>query len=501
MKHRITKKLTFISCSLLLAVARCAVFAELPGPEAASKADRPAVQAAGHQEGDPSASKPVGWRNDGTGIFPDTTPALRWVPKTKWSEAKNIRWQRSFEHGEWSNAQPILVGKRLLAPLEDTSFVCLDADTGEILWRRDLLFVRSATGLAFARDQALWDERKTASPERIKELDALLIPRIVGRGDGCQERFLKGYTFATPVSDGTLVYIKNLTGVLVALDLDGNAVWAQDIGYLPEHGSVASPCLIDGRLIVWHKTDESVKTFVLSAFDAKTGRPLWQTDQRPAGPSSGCPSPIQIRLPGVTAVLAANGDVVRAADGKILAREVHPQGFGTPICHQNVAFFSAGGRFVAVRLALKEDGTVAATTLWDVAPEVGQKGGDNAHSNSPYGGMVYCEGYVHSLSSKGVYVVIEAATGKIAFANTLPRLDRVYGNLSIAGGRVYIFAMNGRGFVLRPGPSAEVLAENPCLGSNTYSPFFAGKRMYIRNSRVSDWMPGAWIRCIEEQNP
>ena len=61
--------------------------------------------------------------------------------------------------------------------------------------------------------------------------------------------------------------------------------------------------------------------------------------------------------------------------------------------------------------------------------------------------------------------------------------------------------MNGRGFVVKPGPEGDVLAENPCLGSNTYSPFFAGNRMYVRNSRVASWMPEIWIRCIEEQKP
>jgi outer membrane protein assembly factor BamB len=457
----------------------------------------------GHKDFYPSPQRPVGWRNDGTGVFPDTNPPLRWVPKTKWTEAKNIRWQRTFDR-KWSNAQPIVVGKHVLAPLDDLGLACLDADTGEVLWRRELRFVRTQTGVAFAKDNDMpfWKERKTASPERIKELDALLIPRTDPYGDGCQEQYLKGYSFATPVSDGTLVYVKNLTGVLAALDLKGDVVWARDIGYMAEHGSVSSPCLFEGRLIVWHKTDDKLKTFVLSAFDAKTGRPLWQTEERPTGVST--PSPVLVRLPGATVVLAANGDVVRVTDGKILAREINSQGFATPTCHENVVFFSHGGKFAAVRLSLKEDGMVAADRLWEVAPTVeveGKNGTKRKTTSDPYGAMLYHEGYVYAIGSVGFYVVLDAQTGKIACAKILPRVDRMYGNLSLAGGRIYFFAMNGRGFVVKPGPEGELLAENPCLGPNTYSPFFAGNRMYVRNSRVADWMPGAWIRCIEEQKP
>lgn len=504
------QKLTLISCflTLTLALAGCVVSAKKPPqPEQASRTDRPVIQPAGNKKGNLPANKPVGWRNDGTGVFPDTNPPLRWRPKTKWYEAKNIRWQRSFD-GKWSNAQPIVVGKHVLAPLENLSIACLHADTGAVLWRRELRFVRTQTGVAFAKDDALWKERKAASPERIEQLDAMLIPKIDCYGDGCQEPYLKGYTFATPVSDGTLVYVKNLTGVLAALDLEGDVVWARDIGYLADHGSVASPCLFEERLIVWHKTGDTVKTFVLSAFDAKTGRPLWQTEERPAGVGAGCPSPLLVRLPGVTVVLAANGDVVRATDGKILAREVHRQSFGTPICHEDVVFFSEGGKYAAVRLSLREDETVAADKLWEVVPtvEVEEEAKDGKKrktviGGSPIGGMLYYEGYVYAICSGGLYVVLDAQTGKTACTKILPKVGRMYGNLSLAGGRIYFFAMNGRGYVIKPGPEGEVLAENPCLGSNTYSPFFAGNRMYVRNSRVADWMPGAWIRCIEEQNP
>jgi serine protease Do len=82
----------------------------------------------------------------------------------------------------------------------------------------------------------------------------------------------------------------------------------------------------------------------------------------------------------------------------------------------------------------------------------------------------------------------------------LPRLKKgedLYPGLAVAGGRIYAFDLNGRGVVIKAGPEGEVLVRNDCLGGGTASPFFAGNRMYVRNS-FHKWMP-SWIYCIEEE--
>jgi len=357
----------------------------------------------------------------------------------------------------------------------------------------------------------MWEEREKAADgwrkgdavatARLKELDAILIPKVKLIGDGCQQKYLKGYGFASPVSDGARVYIKNVTGMLAAVDLDGNVQWAHDIGYNGGHSSVASLCLVDGHLIVWNAVNNSAQ-HTLASYDAKTGELSWKTEPRPAGPGAGCASPVVLRLKDVPVILAANGDVVRAADGKILAKEIHPQGFSTPPYHDDVVFFGVNGgnesvgAIEAVRLTLDGD-KVTGTKLWSAKPQVK----DGANDGSMYGAQVYYDGYLYTYLSRGQLSAIDADTGEVKYAwHAHPgKGGEVYSNLSVAGGKVYGFDLNGRGIVVKPGPAGDVIARNDCMGGATGSPFFATNRIYLRNN-FRKWMP-TWIYCLEEDKP
>ena len=55
----------------------------------------------------------VGWRGDGTGVYPDARPPV------KWSATENVLWKTPMP-GK-SNASPILVGDRI--------FVCSEPST------------------------------------------------------------------------------------------------------------------------------------------------------------------------------------------------------------------------------------------------------------------------------------------------------------------------------------------------------------------------------------
>ena len=490
------RRVGIIALAALVALGGRLARAQGRGPETGV----PSLTPPGQKDPQPSPGRPLGWRCDGTGIFPDTNPPTEWTPA-----GRNIRWKTKFDDPyPWGNAQPVVVGKRLIVFHEPTFMACLDADTGAILWRKDVNLLWTLKGAEFDKSWALWQERQQvaegwrkgepAAIARLKELDAILLPKVnLGRGDGCQTKYLKGYGFATPVTDGALVYVKNASGVLAAVDPGGDVKWVRDIGYNGGHSSVASPCLVDGRLLVWN-TEEGGKgkTCILSCFEAKTGGLLWKTEPRPNGPGDGCASPIVLRLRSAPVVLTACGDIVRAADGKILAKEVHPQGFSTPPFHDDTVFFGVNGVVEAVRLSLTDE-TVTATPLWKAKPMV-----DGA-SSGMYGGQVYYDGHVYMLQSKGQYSVMEAATGEIKCAKAIHagKWRSCYANLSIAGGRVYAFDMDGRGVVVKAGPAGEVLASNEGLGGGTASPFFTGDRIYVRNSQRPQ-MP-CWIYCIEEE--
>lgn len=80
----------------------------------------------------------IGYRNDNSGVFPaDCQPVL------SWSEEQNVLWKTPMPN--YSNSTPIVVGGKVFtlsepgwehdAPLA----ICLDAQTGKLLWQRELV--------------------------------------------------------------------------------------------------------------------------------------------------------------------------------------------------------------------------------------------------------------------------------------------------------------------------------------------------------------------------
>lgn len=86
----------------------------------------------------PSAEHPVGFRGDGTGRFPGATNApTSWMSHGVENEGpyqrENIKWMTELNgHTE---STPIVVGAKVVTLEEPNFVVCLDADTGKVLWR------------------------------------------------------------------------------------------------------------------------------------------------------------------------------------------------------------------------------------------------------------------------------------------------------------------------------------------------------------------------------
>ena len=98
----------------------------------------------------------TGWRTDGTGLYPDATPL------TAWSLEEGLVWKTPFPN--WSNALPVIVDGRVFTCAEPSELVCLDRDTGEIIWNR-----------SNPLDDALSPEQiaeREANQPRMEELEA-----------------------------------------------------------------------------------------------------------------------------------------------------------------------------------------------------------------------------------------------------------------------------------------------------------------------------------------
>jgi outer membrane protein assembly factor BamB len=100
----------------------------------------------------------IGYRGDGTGVFPDCAPPRAWDEAT----GKNIRWRVPMPN--FGSGCPVPVGNRVLAMSEcrwHSLFPilnCYDADTGNLLWSREVDAIDALTGLSPEQRKSLRDD-------------------------------------------------------------------------------------------------------------------------------------------------------------------------------------------------------------------------------------------------------------------------------------------------------------------------------------------------------
>jgi hypothetical protein len=406
---------------------------------------------------------PVGYRGDGSGVFPQSNPPVDCDMTT----GRNIVWTAPLPN--WGHGSPIVVKDRAFVLSEPgwkhdwPVLTCLDVATGKVLWEREVNHL-PATKLDAGKQAEIatqwrefhetWRKLYTTFAETVgqkKPEEAVARFEQMGfkfaghRGGGYgQLRGLKpkpedrfggpagihgetwrhgcglgtdciGMAYATPVSDGEHVYVTTTFSGAACYDLAGNQKW---VAFAPTTGRTEayarSPLLYRDLLI----SDYFGR---LVAFDKTTGKVRWQVETKGGSIATSA----IITVAGTDIVLSEgkqDGDgsvtATRLPDGKPLRVEGWGIG-GTQILtdtdRRDVAYFCGRGQHsfwpekgevtqppVAVRFALDGE-TLKATMLWHGAEFVGAGGyvGLTYH-----GGKLYC-------STGGSAVVIDAATGKL----------------------------------------------------------------------------------------
>lgn len=180
----------------------------------------------------------------GIGAIPDVPSAIT---------EKNIRWKTELPGG--GHSSPVLWGPRVFTACEDPggkrrAIVCLDADSGKVLWTTWL----PCDPLRMHRDNSL--------------------------------------AAATPALDAEGVYMGWVNGGRVealALDHAGKLLWRKDLGaFKAVHGPGASAMVIDEVVVVTN--DQESPDAALYGLDRKTGASLWRTERRASRPSYATPA-------------------------------------------------------------------------------------------------------------------------------------------------------------------------------------------------------------------
>lgn len=506
----------------------------------------PAAAPLGSKQFEPSAGRPVGWRGDGSGRYPAATPPISWQRETNGNGyvVKGIAWMTPLPN--LSAACPIIIGDRIFLTSEVSDLVCVEKQTGRVLWIRSnpefegLSEEERKSNPAYGEKLTpLLAELAKANAEVVETLNARL-PTAPTAASRPPEPALKrkrdlekqiqdqqlaidkklfarywgqavfGFSGQTPTSDGHHVCVFFTTGVAACYDLEGNRKWiARGNGGGSEHGNFASPLLCGNRLVVWANE--------MRAYDVDSGKLAW-TNAAKAFNTYG--SLFRVQSGGDLVACFQWGFFARVRDGQpIWDKGVFGDSVSTPIVEGDTIFARGGyPRYNDKTQGLKAfkipPGTDSGKLT--VAYDFKEQWADDElvvdKQKNPFdrgfvASPLYVDGLIYQLTQGGGLIVNDAATGAVVYRKVLPLKPRTqYWNWAgcsasptLAGKYIYLMDNQGATLVLQPGREYNSIAQNFLAeikdgkeqAQMVSTPIFEGAQMYYRT-------PG-YLYCIGEK--
>jgi outer membrane protein assembly factor BamB len=405
------------------------------------------------------------WRGpEGQGISSD-----KGVP-TAWSSTENIRWKTEISGR--GHSSPIIWGKHIFLTssiegpvvagakavkhmIGDKEFkhpewagadrsqtlkvVCVDGDTGKVLWERA------------AYEGTVFDHRHRRNT----------------------------YASPTPITDGRLVYAYFGSEGLYAYDFKGNLAWKLSLGGIPTMGmgTGTSPLLYENLLILQCDQDVGETSFIV-ALDKRTGKQVWRVARKV---QSSWTTPVIIRHASRTELVTSGNEWIISYDpatGKELWRckGLQSHAIHTPMVGHGMVIISSGypaKRTIAIKLGGSGDLTDTPFIAWKY-----EKG--TAYVASP---ILYGD-YVYLISDKGLLTCLDAKTGEVKYEGGRVPVPATFMSSPVAfDGKILISSEDGDTFVVKAGPTHEILRTNS-LGEPIYtSPAIASGKLFIRGEK------------------
>jgi outer membrane protein assembly factor BamB len=270
-----------------------------------------------------------------------------------------------------------------------------------------------------------------------------------------------GLAAPTAVTDGRVVVAIFGTGDIMACDLDGNRVWARNLGVPDNHyGHSSSLIAWANKVLVQYDTNRGGR---LLALDMMTGEIKW--DIRRTSRISWA-SPILAEIGGKMQVITAAEPTVAGYDietGKELWKNDCLMGEIGP----SPAFGSG------LVFATNEYATLAA-----INPENGSKVWEENEYLAEVASPVVADGLLFVATSYGVLACYDVHTGNKYWEKDFGQ--GFYASPVIAGDLLYAADMSGSVHIYKVSRQAEPVA-SPKMGEKVYStPAFGEGRIYVR---------------------
>lgn len=288
-------------------------------------------------------------------------------------------------------------------------------------------------------------------------------------------------TFASPTmaTDGRLVFAFFESLGLFAYDFEGRLQWHADLDPIIKAGlgPGTSPVIYEDLVIVLCDQEMGTGSYI-AAFERATGRRMWRTER--ANRRSWA-TPLLVRAGARTELVTSGSESVIAYDpatGRELWRangtSSHP--IPSAVAGHGLVFVSAGSqakRVLAIRLGGSGDLTDSPSIAWRY-----NKG--TAYVPSP---ILYGR-YLYLMTDTGLLTCLDAVTGERLYKGGRVPVPATFTASPVAfGDRLLLTSEDGDTFVIKAGPTHEVLRTNS-VGEPVYaSPALANGRIYIRGER------------------
>lgn len=396
------------------------------------------------------------WRGaDGSGV------AAGGNPPTRWSETENVKWKTALPGDGQST--PVIWGDKIFLqsavalgeeakvadipngpPMSRPATVpyrfvilCVDRNSGAILWERNVLEAKPHEGLHTSGSYAPY----------------------------------------SPVTDGKHVWASFGSRGAYCLDVEGNEVWRAETAPLKMAGTFgegSSPVLVGDALVILADQEEGSRIFALNK---ETGKLLWEQKRDEASSWS---SPVPVKVGERWEVITAASNFVRsynAATGELVWQCKGLTGCAapSPVVYDGKVYCTTGFQGNAIMaIALGRTGDLSGT---DAVSWFSDREG--AVVPSP----LVCDGRLYVLQGyKPILSCLSAATGTYFYENErLSGLQSVYASPLAAGGHIYIPDRKGVTAVLKSSDKLELVATNALDGVLDACPVSIGDELYLRS--------------------
>ncbi|HEY6614029.1 MAG TPA: PQQ-binding-like beta-propeller repeat protein [Vicinamibacterales bacterium] len=425
--------------ALLLILALCTSLTS-----AAAGENWPQWRGPGGQGVSADADVPTEWAPDKNVLWKAELPGTGMSSPIVWGdriyltavlEGDVVPGQRAVKHRQgqevdWIHPDSVAADKK-----HTFKVVALDAKSGKILWDRT------------AYDGTVFDARHRRS----------------------------SFAGPTPVTDGSMVYAYFGPEGLYAYDAAGTLVWKVVTPFATLGlGTGTSPVLFENLVIIQRDEDNGDQS-ALVAYDKKTGKEVWNTKRTVEISWS---TPVLVQGGGRTELVTNGNELIIAYDpgtGKELWRTtgVQSNAIHTPLVGHGLVILTAGypaKKVIALRPGPVPDGQRVA---WEYS-----KGTGYVISNIVYGD------YLYLFTDNGIVTCLDPKTGAVKYeGGRIPVPARFMGSPVAFAGLVAMTSEAGETFMLKAGPTHEIVGKNSVDEAVYSSPAIANGRIYIRTDK------------------